>query len=608
MRESLEKELADDDFMLGLTAEDSVASSMRLAKGKKGSHSPVSPSDTVAEASIDSPAGGSDHSPTGEVSVVEAPVEAGAPVDDPTLSESSVSGASPASKPGLAVPISQVLNDVDVDLAELEAYDNTAKDVETGAADGVSGTESSVSHLVSDSVVVPTTPAVSSASGSEVSPTITVVPARTRDRSQRAASVPTQPAPIPHHVPGVGMQSGSRPRRKTHIVTATVTARRGADTFAFVPAATVLSRAANGRELTAPAERFLEPGFAAVGAQKAWCQMLNVSLSGSALKDHASPLDFAFLALMYNVHSARHPWRVLFDRMPDEPLTFELGKLVAVVSFGCGAGSKATATKTTRRLTSPALAPSVGFYNATRRFKEDSDPLDPFTHGILGLLYHLNRMRNNRADLLRQQMDRLWEWCTNAGGGTRTLPTEVLLEPSYLQYSTELRVLDAKQPWKNCWIDAPVEHPYNTTYAPCNPSAPIFVPTSMTRQAVISGIVVDKSLVDADLTAPWVTTAPSVAEITEGSPARAAEEGSVGFGGSPSASVETAEALDEDSFSFVPAATVASGPDSAATEGSAIPTGVEAPAHDVDEPPSDIVLAPFEMLVQIATSERLASE
>ncbi|OWY99461.1 hypothetical protein PHMEG_00029529, partial [Phytophthora megakarya] len=120
---------------------------------------------------------------------------------------------------------------------------------------------------------------------------------------------------------------------------ATVTARRGTDTSAFVPAATVVSRATNSRELTATAERFLEPGFAAVGAQKAWSQMVNVSLSESAPKDHASPFDFAFLALMYNIHSARHPWWVLFDRMPDEPLTFELGKLVQGVWISiCASG------------------------------------------------------------------------------------------------------------------------------------------------------------------------------------------------------------------------------------------------------------------------------
>ncbi|OWY95661.1 hypothetical protein PHMEG_00034275 [Phytophthora megakarya] len=130
----------------------------------------------------------------------------------------------------------------------------------------------------------------------------------------------------------------------------------------------------------------------------------------------------------------------------------------------------------------------------------------------------------------------------------------------------------------------------------------------MTRQAVISSIVVDKSLVDADLTAPWVTTAPSVAEISEGLPAKTAEEGSVDNEGASSAPVETVEALDEDSFSFAPADAAVSGSDNAAAASSVTPTGVEAPAHDVEGPPSDIVLAPFEMLVQIATIERLALE
>ncbi|OWY94097.1 hypothetical protein PHMEG_00036271, partial [Phytophthora megakarya] len=213
-------------------------------------------------------------------------------------------------------------------------------------------------------------------------------------------------------------------------------------------------------------------------------------------------------------------------------------------------------------------------------------------------------------------------WCSKTNGGSGNLPTEVLLDPSYLQYSMEvlewvpatedwireMRVLDAEQPWRNCWIDASAEHPYNTTYAPCNPSAPLFVPTSMTQQAVISSIFVDNSLANVDLTAPWVTTALSVAEISEGSPAKTAEEDSVDIEGASSAPVETVEAFDEDSFSFAPAEAAASGSDSAAAESSATSTGVEAPAYDTEEPPSDIVLAPFEMLVQISTSERLASE
>ncbi|OWZ08179.1 hypothetical protein PHMEG_00019319 [Phytophthora megakarya] len=292
MRENLEKELADDDFMLGLTAEGSVADTMDSAPSKKGSQNHVSSSSAVAEVAADGSAGDGHHALTGEGSVVKAPVEAEAPVDDAPASGSSVTGASgfehvhspsplpPVPKPGPAVPISQLFNDVIVDLVELETSDSPAKDAETGAADGVSGTESSVSHLASDSVVAPTTPVVSSAPRLAVLPNITVVPVRTRARSLRAAGVPTQPA-IPRH---------GRKHPKTHGHCGTVS----------------------------------RTWFAAVGAQK----KLNVSLSESAPKDHVSPLDFAFLALMYNVHIARHPWWVRFDRMPDEPLTFELGKLV----------------------------------------------------------------------------------------------------------------------------------------------------------------------------------------------------------------------------------------------------------------------------------------
>ncbi|OWZ14222.1 LOW QUALITY PROTEIN: hypothetical protein PHMEG_00012334, partial [Phytophthora megakarya] len=94
---------------------------------------------------------------------------------------------------------------------------------------------------------------------------------------------------------------------------------------------TVTSVATISRKLPANAERFLKPGVTAVGAQKAWCKMLNVSLSAPTPNEHSPPLDFAFLALMHNVRSSRHRWRVLYGRMPDEPLTFSLGKLVKCV-------------------------------------------------------------------------------------------------------------------------------------------------------------------------------------------------------------------------------------------------------------------------------------
>ncbi|OWZ18559.1 hypothetical protein PHMEG_0007333 [Phytophthora megakarya] len=63
-------------------------------------------------------------------------------------------------------------------------------------------------------------------------------------------------------------------------------------------------------------ERFQEPGFIAPGAQKAWC------------KTYACPLDIAFLALLYNVESANHPWVPSHKRMPSEPQIFSFGNFV----------------------------------------------------------------------------------------------------------------------------------------------------------------------------------------------------------------------------------------------------------------------------------------
>ncbi|OWY96337.1 hypothetical protein PHMEG_00033417 [Phytophthora megakarya] len=148
----------------------------------------------------------------------------------------------------------------------------------------------------------------------------------------------------------------------------------------------------------------------------------------------------------------------------------------------------------------------------------------------------------------------------------------------------------------------------STTYAPCYPEAPVFVPVSMTRHPVISDITVDQSLADADLVAPWIKEVSAVSETAGNALTGVVGEGSADAEIASAGPAETTETLDEDSFSFVPAATATSGLGGAAAESSATPTGAVIPARDMEDLPSDIVLAPFEMLVQIATSERLASE
>ncbi|OWY92184.1 hypothetical protein PHMEG_00038917 [Phytophthora megakarya] len=158
---------------------------------------------------------------------------------------------------------------------------------------------------------------------------------------------------------------------------------------------------------------------------------------------------------------------------------------------------------------------------------------------------------------------------------------------------------------RNCWVDAPAEHPYNTLFAPCIPEIPLFVPTAWTHKAIASQVVVDPLLSEAEIQAPWVRDDSVVDE--------ADPEESVGSGDTPaeasatvtseeSKSEEVYEALNEASFPF-------SRGSAATAAGSSMAS--PSPVTDVpaaEDPPEDIGLAPFDLLVQIVTSQSPASD
>ncbi|KAE8914480.1 hypothetical protein PF008_g8923 [Phytophthora fragariae] len=128
---------------------------------------------------------------------------------------------------------------------------------------------------------------------------------------------------------------------------------------------------------------------------------------------------------------------------------------------------------------------------------------------ILAAWTEYARDRNARADRLRLQIPkRLWTLCLPDADGEVSCPPEVLFQPSILLYSLkplpwapgsadwvkEVLAVDGHEPWRNCWVDVPAAHPYNTSFAPCNPKAPLFVPTGFNFQQVASAVQVDSSL------------------------------------------------------------------------------------------------------------------
>ncbi|GMF22528.1 unnamed protein product [Phytophthora fragariaefolia] len=68
-----------------------------------------------------------------------------------------------------------------------------------------------------------------------------------------------------------------------------------------------------------------------------------------------------------------------------------------------------------------------------------------------------------------------------------------------------------REPWRNGWTEVPAQHPYNTTFAPCNPSCPLFVPVGFSLDAVRSQVVSDPSLDPHEISTSWLqaSSAPS---------------------------------------------------------------------------------------------------
>ncbi|KAE8885305.1 hypothetical protein PF010_g32942 [Phytophthora fragariae] len=72
-----------------------------------------------------------------------------------------------------------------------------------------------------------------------------------------------------------------------------------------------------------------------------------------------------------------------------------------------------------------------------------------------------------------------------------------------MNWVDEIADLDEAEPWRIGWIDVPEQHPYNTTFAPCNLDVPLFVPADKTREAVGRLITVSPSLMVGEIAWGW---------------------------------------------------------------------------------------------------------
>ncbi|KAE9268359.1 hypothetical protein PR003_g31475 [Phytophthora rubi] len=344
----------------------------------------------------------------------------------------------------------------------------------------------------------------------------------------------TSGAPSTEGSPAVPRQG--RPRVE---VTATLSAAPGTVQTGFTPVVTNVADVAEGsRRVSELGNLFLLPGFTAPGAQECWCLLQNLSVPDIPAEDPVSPCSEVGIASFADLVNPLHPWQLMRVKFPAETCTFGVGEFTDGVTISVRATGQALLVRLWRQFqgtsTDATEKADLGFALWERRHWVKASAVEAYFGDLAArhdrrnpLLIDLrrswqaySRARNLRVDRLRQEMvKRLWTGCIEYDREPRQFHTETLLEPTYLQYSfevlewtprtanliAEVNELDARQPWRNCWIDDPASHPFNTTFAACNPAVSLFVPRGLTSEEVAASVVVEPSLPASSVPAPWVT-------------------------------------------------------------------------------------------------------
>ncbi|EGZ17840.1 hypothetical protein PHYSODRAFT_255752 [Phytophthora sojae] len=304
------------------------------------------------------------------------------------------------------------------------------------------------------------------------------------------------------------------------MVTATVTASPRAGPASIAPAVVDASDVAPGsRKLSGLATLFLEPGFTAPGASECWHLIQNASVPLVFEDDLVAPSSVDGIVEFGLWTDPAHPFQVLRQLFPDEPCLIDTTGFPSSVAISRRATGRALLVRLWRQFQGYSYHSTergdLGFALWERRHWLRGKAVKAYIDNLASTLGQRNvqvlalrqawskyhRERSYRADRLRDQM-------------LHKHRTEVLLEPSYLQYSfeviewvpttddwaSEVADVDAREPWRNCWFQAPADHPYNTA---CN-DVPLFVPNGSTRETVASSVVVESSLRTSMVVAPWV--------------------------------------------------------------------------------------------------------
>ncbi|KAE8994303.1 hypothetical protein PR003_g19553 [Phytophthora rubi] len=285
------------------------------------------------------------------------------------------------------------------------------------------------------------------------------------------------------------------------------------------------------------ASQVLDPPFTAPGAKECWTMIMEIRVPKSISVSVLVQCSVDGIKAFANWTDPEHPYQRLLASLPDEPCLFDASEFMPDKTISIRAAGVAIVVKLWGQFRGKSFGPTekddLGFALYERGHWVATASVERWLQQLAAILGETSslflailaawteyaRDRNACADRLRLQIPkRLWTWCLPDADGEVSCSPEVLFEPSILLYSLEplpwtpvsadwvkeVLAVDGHEPWRNCWVDVPAAHPYNTSFAPCNPKAPLFVPTGFNFQQVASAVQVDSSLDPCDVTAQWV--------------------------------------------------------------------------------------------------------
>ncbi|OWZ01699.1 hypothetical protein PHMEG_00026863 [Phytophthora megakarya] len=117
-------------------------------------------------------------------------------------------------------------------------------------------------------------------------------------------------------------------------------------------------KTANPKKLPLNAGCLLEPEFKQPGAQEAWCQILNWSLSKAIAKKDKCIMSATILMISFDTESPSRPYYQIRCPFPTEPCVYVLGEYTAGVKISIRATGHGAAVRLWRQFSGNGSGPT----------------------------------------------------------------------------------------------------------------------------------------------------------------------------------------------------------------------------------------------------------